>query len=226
MNLRKKAFTLVEMLVVIMIISLLAAALFPAISGALGQAKSTAMKNKGRGIWVGVVSANSEREALSMSSVWPTFSYATSSDYFKYLMGNNNGTLVSPVCEDLKPATLAGSGVPAAADPLSFGGGNNAWCFAAPASSNVASEDAFVFTRNIDVVTQTGAGGTTKSCDTASLTTEPTKLGNFSLNRGVFVTYGGACIDRRDKYIGTDNNGNPTNSLVSSTNEVKLVRPI
>ncbi|NLF85070.1 MAG: prepilin-type N-terminal cleavage/methylation domain-containing protein, partial [Lentisphaerae bacterium] len=52
-----KGFTLVEMLVVIAIIAILAAALFPAISNAMDAARATAMKNKGRGIWAAILSA-------------------------------------------------------------------------------------------------------------------------------------------------------------------------
>ena len=51
-------FTLVEILVVIAIIAILASALFPAIQNAMGQAQATAMKTKGRGIWVAINSAN------------------------------------------------------------------------------------------------------------------------------------------------------------------------
>ena len=66
-----KGFTLVEMLVVIAIISVLAAALFPAISNALSSASATALKQKGRGIWVAITSANMEREPLNLTALWP-----------------------------------------------------------------------------------------------------------------------------------------------------------
>ncbi len=226
MILRKKGFTLIEMLVVIMIIAILAAALFPAIAAAIAQAKSTAVKNKGRGIWTSVLSANAEREPLGMVNVWPTTAYATSTAYFQFLMGT--APYAPPaVCEDLKYATLVGPGMPSAASLSAFAPANNAWCIASPVSSNNISEDAFIYTRNIDFGSVTYAAGkaTVANADVSRLTTDATILGGWNLNRGIYVTYGGACIDRRDKYIGVDVNSMPTNNLVSSTNAVVVTRP-
>jgi len=233
MTLRKKAFTLIEMLVVIMIIAILAAALFPAISAAIAQAKSTAMKNRGRGIWTAVLSANAEREPLGMPNIWPSSSYDSSTSYFKYLMGCTLGaggaagtTAGNPICEDMKPGTLVGPGMGASVEAGSFSPGNNAWCIASEVSSNTISEDAFIFTRNIDFGTSTKDNkAIVANSDQSKLTTDPTLLGGFNLNRGIYVTYGGACIDRRDKYMGYDANNSLTNNLVSSTNTVQIFRP-
>jgi prepilin-type N-terminal cleavage/methylation domain-containing protein len=243
MILRKKGFTLIEMLVVIMIIAILAAALFPAISAAIAQAKSTAMKNKGRGIWTAVLSANAEREPLAMPSVWPGSSgialLPTSTAYFQFLLGwpVSGNAVTQPssqptaICEDLKVATLAGAGINPSSDPMSFAAANNAWCCAIDnGSTNPASEDAFIFSRNIDFGSSGAAGGPSstpiKTSDTSILTTDGTKSGGFSLNRGIYVTYGGACIDRRDKYIGVQSDGvAATNNLLNSTNSFVILRP-
>lgn len=241
----RKGFTLVEMLVVIMIIAILAAALFPAISAAIAQAKSTAMKNKGRGIWTAVLSANAEREPLGMGNVWPgpqmvagspptAVVPTTSTDYFKYLLGcglgsggQANSTLGNAICEDLKVPSLAGAGVNPASDPVSFVAVNNAWC-ACPSNygTNPVSEDAFICTRNIDFE-PTAASGATVPSTSKSILMEASNplLGTFSLNRGIYVTYGGACVDRRAKYMPIDQFGNNTNNLVSSTNTWSIYRP-
>lgn len=229
---RRKGFTLVEMLVVIMIIAILAAALFPAISAAIAQAKATAMKNKGRGVWTAVLSANAEREPLGMQQVWPAFiTFKTSTDYFKCLLGwtpaspptwSGTGT---PICEDLKPTVLSGSGMVTATDPGSFSDANNAWCILA--LTNAPAEDAFIFSRNIDFDSGIASGSPVKNSNiSVLLPTSDSKAGSFSLNRGIYVTYGGACIDRREKYMPLDAQGvNQTNNLVGSTNVYTVGRP-
>jgi len=234
MILRKKGFTLIEMLVVIMIIAILAAALFPAIAAAIAQAKSTAVKNKGRGIWTSVLTANSEREPLGMMNVWPTRT-GTSTTYFLGLISG-----ASPICEDLKAPVLAGPGMPTAADAASFTAANNAWCTSVPfnAPSNNVSEDAFIFTRNIDFASSPSAtydptitpgyvsGVEVKNANPSKLNEFATALGGWNLNRGIYVTYGGACVDRRKAYIDRDPTGfGYTNNLVSSSNSVAIFRP-
>jgi len=233
MTLRKsftpKGFTLVEMLVVIMIIAILAAALFPAINAAIQQAKSTAMKNRGRGIWTAVVSANAEREPLGMSAVWPGFcgSYVDSTTYFQFLIGGGTNTIGGAVCEDLKPSLLTGSGMPTAPSAAAFDHNVNAWCAfqQTNSSASISVEDAFIYSRNIDFGSGIANGSTVQNSDKSFLTTQITLLNHFNLTRGVYVTFGGGCIDRRDKYIGVDSNNSPTNNLVNSSSMYVVLRP-
>lgn len=211
-------FTLIEMLVVIAIIAILAAALFPAITGAIEQAKATALKNKGRGIWSAVITANAEREPLSLGTVWPgdlpgVTSTSKAADYFKWLMGgtSSGGAVAAPygdpICEDLKPATFSGSGVTTSPDVTSMNDVTCAWYAMGGTGTNSSPEDAFVFTKNI------------KFSDFTKIQNAPTSLpqpldmsSGINIHRAIYVTFGGACIDLRQKYLTS------TNWLVGSTN--------
>ena len=222
MTLRKKAFTLIEMLVVIMIIGILAAALFPAISAAIESAKATAIKSKGRGMWTALYSANAEREGLNPAAgaVWPAFmpgiTNGTATLYFQWLLGYSNSQQVSPICEDMKVENLAGLGVVPASSPATLGANTLLWCVAVESSTN-STDDALFYTKNVGFAALTAVGNAT----VPNLNGDAT----VKLGRGVWVTYGGAVYDARAKYIGSDENNNPTNRLVRSANTYTMLRP-
>lgn len=212
MMLRKmKGFTLVEMLVVIAIIAILAAALFPAIQTAIDQARATAMKNKGRGVWLAVSSANMEREPLEKGPLWPTEAIAEFSDitsatlYFKKLM--EGGTPENQLVSDLKPEMLSGSGYKAADSVDTLTATNIAWRVLKISDASL-SASAFMVSKDI---------ATSSDSITASTTVTLDPLGPFKGRRVLWVTRGGGLFDSKRKYV---SNWEP---LLKSTNAVTMM---
>lgn len=83
-NMKHRGFTLIELLVVIAIIGLLAALLFPAIQGALLQAKATqvAAKMGGKGVAGLIYAVSIDRSANSMAETFPADADSTSTAFF------------------------------------------------------------------------------------------------------------------------------------------------
>lgn len=214
-----KGFTLVEMLVVIAIIAVLAAALFPAISSAIESARATAVKQKGRGVWVALTSANNERQILDRSALWPgdlmdpnltnPQTFGNAEDYFEYLMSNGDGSITSDAGDrlvgDLKPEMISAPGLTAlAAGQTALGNNNNAWSVV-KVKEQLAAETPFMITRNANVTAIAYATNENELTDPDSSTQIPlgTNVKPFGGNRAVWVTLGGSTVDARKKYLKT-----------------------
>jgi prepilin-type N-terminal cleavage/methylation domain-containing protein len=200
---KQKGFTLVEMLVVIAIIAILAAALFPAIQSAMDQARAAAMKSKGRGVWLAIMSANKEREPLEKGALWPAeakveFATITTAPlYFDKLMGDA-GTVTRPedqLASDLRPEMLSASGFPPAANGAAPLTANIAW-HVAEVSDSFASADAFLISKDL-ALSGTTSGATTNTAVDLSTT------GPFKGRRILWVTRGGGVFDAKKKYVST-----------------------
>ncbi len=199
-----KGFTLVEMLVVIAIIAILAAALFPAISNAMDSARATAMKQKGRGIWAAILSANMEREPLNLGPLWPAELKGDTGDsakYFTYLLSDGEDTAeISGASEDrlvsdLSPESLIAQGI----QPHTGGGAledkNIAWRVA-EVGDTTAAEIPFLVSKNVEDNELVSASG---EDDTARLSLMEGKP--FGRKRAVWVAKGGGVFDARSKYL-------------------------
>lgn len=210
MTLKKNSgFTLVEMLVVIAIISVLAAALFPAINGALGQAQATALKNKGRGIWLAITASNTAREPLNMTPLWPSdvkeveSSVSSASAYFTYLLSDGEDIAKTTsesklrIVEDLSPESLIANGVIAAQAGKAIEDNNIAWGVVAIRDTD-AAEIPFLISRNYNQTADLkySASDTDNTRLTLDATVKP-----FGDTRAVWVTRGGGIFDTPTKYF-------------------------
>lgn len=204
LKMKIKGFTLVEMLVVIAIIAILAAALFPAISNAMDAARATAMKNKGRGIWAAILSANMEREPLNLGPLWPAElkgETGDSSKYFTYLLsdGENttavSGTSDDRLVSDLTPESLIAQGIQPHTGSGSVADKNIAWRVA-EISDTTPGEIPFLFSKNVEDNELQSAANETDNARISLTEGKP-----FGKKRAVWVSKGGGIFDARSKYL-------------------------
>jgi hypothetical protein len=192
--------SLVEVLVVIAVTGALAWVIVQWLAAAGDSARTSALKNRGRGIWVSIISANMEREPFKRCPLWPyEFTLpvdqggagqtcAGASDYFRKLMEGDRPE--SQLVTDLKPEMLASSGFYPAASAATLTPANIAWRVA-EVSEGFASGDAFMITKDLAAVARSGA-----SNDVITLS----RRGPYKGKRVVWVTRGGGVYDARRKY--------------------------
>ncbi len=215
MNLKKatQGFTLVEMLVVIAIIAILAASLFPAIQSAMNQARATSLKTKGKGIWNAIVVANNEREPLGKYDLWPKTLKEknkvsdSSIKYWQFLFSKGDGNAQDDselqLVQDLTTSSLSANGVTTAAKPSSLTDDNVAW-LVAEINDNSPSELPFIVTRNankeLSFGTSDGVGDESEDDDGTPMDLD-SETKPFQDKHVVWITVGGSSKDSRRKYF-------------------------
>ena len=190
------------------------AAVLPAVNSAHDAARATAMKNKGRGIWISVVSANTEREILDMAPLWPGDlardgkKFENAEEYFCYLMSDGEDTKViardpsNRVVPDLKPEMLVGPGMTAAVPGGPLRPENNAW-HVVNIDDESWGETPFLVTRNIKAsAISYSTEAELENLDAAPVPVPLDKnIQPFKNTLGVWVTKGGAMHDARQRYL-------------------------
>jgi prepilin-type N-terminal cleavage/methylation domain-containing protein len=208
---KPRGFTLVEMLVVIAIIALLAAALFPAIKNAMDSARAAAMKNKGRSIYNAVLSANMEREPLSLDPLWPgtlkvknVLTEKSVSGYFNYLLSDgDNKTRIERdpnlrLVSDLTPESLIAQGI-AVAQGDTLKDENIAW-HVCEVFDNTPGELPYLFSKNLSKSVTEIKGVQDEGSEGDRLALDENAK-PFGAARAIWVNRGGAVFDARSRYL-------------------------
>jgi len=161
---QRSGFNIFSLAVIVVLLGLLIAVLFPAVSGSRMMATPTAVGCRGKDIYVAIIGANTEREPLGLPSVWPRsnpptnnvvdigqMNFTNSTDYFYALYdGENAGTSQhNPYVKGFDYSKLAGAGVPAHSGMGRLKPKNNMWTIAKNVRDTMEDLVPVLVTRNL-----------------------------------------------------------------------------
>ena len=193
-------------------------ALFPAISSAMLSANTSAMAMRGRNLFVGITSANTEREASGLPDVWPKDSdgatdnsddiankaASTTTQYFKDLFDiDNYGKAEWDPYVNVDLGVLSGSGVPGMTGST-LESKNIAWVVVKNLTSEVADVIPALVSRNVDFNSLNGYLSKFDGTATTKITMGGTYDQPFGNKAWVLVRKGGASQVIKAKYSRLD----------------------
>jgi hypothetical protein len=168
----KSGFSLAALLVMIGVLLLFFFVLVPFLRHAVTAAGGDATGTRGKDIFVAITAANTEREPLGLTNVWPRthidgiqangnnaealdiadMVFQNSTDYFNTLFdGANYGTTNwAPYVIRIDHSTFAGAGVPRGDETKKLQPENNMWCIAADIQDEMDDAIPLLVTRNVD----------------------------------------------------------------------------
>ena len=212
-KMKRSAFTLIELLVVIVIIGILLAVLFPAIAGALRDAKANALLQQGsnfaKAILTTDIQGNFDGDVYPSSTSTNTFS--TSTDYFEYVIERE-------VITGQDFSLFGGAGAPPVrtTEKTKFNGKNNAWNVVVDVRTSTSDTIPLIFSRNLEISKLPDGVANTDNLKDLLTNTTDSQLA-FATTHLVVVTKsasGNAVLQAKDLGVGNANKLNPTNKLL------------
>jgi type II secretory pathway pseudopilin PulG len=214
---QKSNFNLASLVVIVVLLGLLTAVLFPAVSSSKQRANMAAVAARGRDIYVPITSANTDREPLGLPAVWPQsnlpttnavdisqMNFTNSTDYFWALYdGDHLGTTNhNPYIKGFDFSKLAGAGVKVHTGQGRLKPENNMWTIAKNVRDDMDDVIPILVTRNL------AAESLSSDVPDAGLFRDGRRLlfdqqwdTPFGENGVVLIRKGGGTYNLRAKYV-------------------------
>ena len=202
----------------VIVMILLVVAIYPALDSSPQTYHATALKARGRNVWIAIVSANTERDLLGKPMLWPEDleielgkPFDSAEVYFSHLMSDGeSGTFeydpMKRVVPGLNPEMLTGPGLKKATGS-DFSSKANAW-HVISTSENSPVDMPFLVSRNVkaseifySTETELAALNNDWRNATNNVLSANKKIKPFGDTLAVWVNRGGNVYDARKRYL-------------------------